>query len=164
MSTRIAALALAASLALGCAKPDPPKITPESAKVTGISLAGLDVEMTVSAENPNSMDLDAESMAAHVTLDQSVDLGTVTVPTSIHLPAKKSTRMTVPIHANWANLAAIVPLAQKNQNVPFLVEGTVKIGGALSVSMPFKVSGWVTRDQLLKIASGAVPKIPGLPF
>lgn len=157
-------LAVPLLLAFGCAKPEPPTLTPKSATVTGVSPAGLDLRLELQADNPNTVDLDAQRVVADVTLDGTVKLGTVTIPTPVHLPGKKSTTLTVPIRATWTNLLALAPIAQKRGEVPFSVDGKVTVGGALDLEIPFHLEGKMTPAQLGELARTALPKIPGLPF
>lgn len=157
-------LAIPLLLSLGCAKPEPPTLTPKSATITAISPAGLDLELKLQADNPNGVDLDTQKVVADVTLDGTVKLGTVTVASPMHLPAKKSTTLTVPLRATWANLLALAPLAQKTGEVPFTVDGKVTVGGALELEVPFHLQGKMTPAQLGELARSALPKVPGLPF
>jgi LEA14-like dessication related protein len=157
-------LAIPFLFALGCAKPEPPTLTPKSATITAVSPAGLDLRLELQADNPNTVDLDAQKVVADVTLDGTVKLGTVTIPTPVHLPAKKSTTLTVPVRATWTNLLALAPIAQKRGEVPFSVDGKVTVGGALEIDVPFHLEGKMTPAQLAELARTALPKIPGLPF
>ena len=43
--------------------------------------------------------------------------------------------------ASWVSLAALVPLAQKNANVPYEVDGKVKVTKLIQIEVPFKITG-----------------------
>lgn len=163
---RIGAALLSASLALasGCAKPEPPTLTPTGATVTSVSPAGLGLNVVLQAKNPNSIDLDAQKVVADITLDGTVKLAHVVVSQPVHLPANKTTTLTVPMQAGWNNLLALAPLTQKQGNIPFSVDGKVTVGGGLEIEVPFQVTGSLTAAELTKVAASALPKIPGLTF
>src|SRR5512132_2132749 len=105
-------LFFAAAIALvACAKPEPPRLTPLSARVTAISPLGIDVELKLDAENPNASDLSARSVTATITVDGRFTLGSVTVPHAIKLPAHKKTTLDVPVSSRWKDLSGLVSLA-----------------------------------------------------
>jgi len=154
----IAALSLAA-----CARPEPPKITPISGRVTGISPTGIDVEAKLEGENPNDVDLTVKSCTAKVTLDGKYDIGTVTAPHSIKLPAHKKTRFDMPISVKWRDVAALAPLGMTNRDVPYEADGTVRISvKSVELDLPFKVTGVLTHAQIMQAVARSIPKIPGI--
>jgi len=154
----IAVLALA-----GCAKPDPPKLTPERAKVTSVTATGIGFELELDAYNPNAVTLSTRKVDAKVTLDGKYDMGKVTVATPLELPAKKHTKLTVPVSTKWSDLSSVAALAASNRTVPYRVDGTVQLGGdTLNVDVPFHMDGTVTHEQLVQATLNSLPKIPGL--
>ena len=154
----VACLALAA-----CAKPEPPRLTPLSVKVTGITPQAIDVDLELAAENPNGSDLDARSVTATLTLDGRYVVGTVKVPHAVSLPAHKKTVLTVPVTSRWQDLSGLVALATAGKDVPYKIDGTVEIGGdLLHIEVPFQIGGTVTREQLLRATLNSLPRIPGL--
>jgi len=158
-------LALTTALGLAaCSRPQPPKVTPEGGRVTSISLGGLDVDVRLKVENPNDIDLDVESVVAHVTVDGTYDLGTVVIPKAVHLPANKTIEAVVPVHGAWGNLAALAPLAQKHADIPYEIDGTAKVSNVVTLDLPFKITGTLSRAEMMRIAASAIPKLPGLPF
>jgi LEA14-like dessication related protein len=159
-------LLFAAALALGaCSKPEPPTVRPISGKLVSISPTGMTVEAKLEATNPNDFELSVKSFTATVTLDHAHNIGTVTSPHAVTLPAKKKKQIDVPITLKWNDVAALAPLALSNRDVPWEAEGTVKIGAdVMDVELPFKVSGVVTHAQLSQAVGKSLPKLPGLPF
>jgi len=143
-------------LPLACSKPEPPRITPRSVTVTSLSNVGIDLDTKLSAENPNGFDLSAKSVTAKLVLDGTVDVGTVRVDKPFTLPSKGTTELDVPMSLPWNSLPALVPLTQK-ASVPYAVDGTVEIGGRLSIDVPFHLEGTLTRDQLIKIIAVRLP-------
>ena len=75
----VLALTLAPLALAGCVTPDPPKITPKSVRIAGISATGIETEVTLAAENPNGIDLDARSVDATLLLDGSFQVGKTTI-------------------------------------------------------------------------------------
>lgn len=161
------ALILAAALALaGCSRPEPPTLTPQQAKVTSISPDGLGIQVALEAYNPNSVELAARSMKAKVTLDGKYHVGDVKVATPVKLPAEKRTKLDVPLSFKWTDLSGLVALAAGNKGVPYEVDGTVELGGdSLSVDVPFKMTGTISHDDMVKATLKSLPKIPipGMP-
>ena len=154
----------AAAFALvACAKPEPPRLTSLSAKVTGVSVQGIDVDLKLEAENINDSDLSARSVTATITLDGRTTLGSVTVPNKIKLPAHKKTTLDVPVSSRWKDLSGVATLAAAGKDIPYTMDGTVELGGdTLNINLPFRVTGIVTRAQLAQAALNSLPKIPGL--
>jgi LEA14-like dessication related protein len=155
--------AAAAFALVACAKPEPPRLTPLSAKVTAVTMQGIDIDLKLEAENINDSDLNARSVTATITLDGRTTLGSVTVPNKIKLPAHKKTTLDVPVASRWKDLSGVAALAAAGKDVPYTVDGTVELGGdTLNITVPFRVAGIVTRAQLAQVALSALPKIPGL--
>jgi LEA14-like dessication related protein len=155
-----AALALAA-----CSRPEPPTVTPVSGRVTGISTSGIDIAAKLEAFNPNDFDLSVKSYTVSVILDHQIHAGTVTSAHGVDLPARKKKVFEVPISVKWNDVAAIVPLALGNRDIPFEADGKVMVGGSvIDVAIPFKVGGVVTHQQISQAVGKAIPKIPGLPL
>lgn len=160
-----AAVVFALALALvGCSKPEPPRLTPLSAKLTSISTLGIDVDLKLDAENVNDSDLSARSVTATIVVDGRIALGTVTVAHAIKLPAHKKTTLDVPVSSRWKDLSGLVSLASAaGKDVPYTVDGSVELGGeTLHVQVPFHVVGVLTREQLTQAMLNSLPKIPGL--
>ena len=60
-------------------------------------MTGLALDISMSATNPNSVDLTASGVSSHVVVDGTHDVGTVTLPKAITLPAGKTTLLDVPL-------------------------------------------------------------------
>lgn len=162
---RLPALVAAASLLAlaACSKPDPPVLTPKSARVTQVSLAGVDLVLEVEAFNPNNVELAARTVSGKVVLDGRYELGTATVATPIRLPGGTRTDLAVPMALTWKDVSTISTLAASNRSVPFTVDGTVTIGGEhLNIERPFHLEGTLTHDDLVKAAQRSIPGLPGL--
>ncbi len=157
-------LLVAAAVALSaCSPPEPPTVKPVSGRVTGINTGGLEVLAMLEAYNPNDFEIQVKSFSAKVTLDRQIDLGTVSSPQSVTLPAQKKKVFEIPISVKWDDVASIAPLALSNRDVPWAADGTVKIAArSLDVDVPFKVSGTITHQQIVQAVGRSVPRIPGI--
>lgn len=155
-----------ASLALaGCTKPEPPTVRPVSGRITGINTTGLEVEAKLEAQNPNDFDIQVKSFTATVTLDHQINIGTVTANHAVTLPANKKKVFDLPITVKWADVSSLAPLALGSRDVPWDAEGTVKVSAeSLDVSLPFKVNGTVTHQQIVTAVGKSLPKGLPLPF
>lgn len=164
MRSTVLALALAGSVAAsGCSKPEPPRITPKEARVRSIGPAGVDLLVTVEAVNPNRVGLSVRSVTGKARLDDRWDLGMVTIAKPIVLPPGTPTTIDAPMTMAWADVQSLAVLAASPRPVPYVVEGTVSIGGErLNVDVPFSLSGTISREDLARAALGSIPAIPGL--
>jgi LEA14-like dessication related protein len=165
MRSLLRAAALALALA-ACSRPEPPTLTPELATVTRVTPAGIDLQVRLDAYNPNGIEISARSVKANVMLDGKYDVGTVTVPMPLSLPAKKRTRLDVPLSVKWRDLTGLAALAASNRGVPYQLDGSVSLGGdTLNVDVPFRMGGTITHEQLVQAVTNSLPKlpIPGLP-
>jgi LEA14-like dessication related protein len=165
---RAASLALVALAFAGvtaaCSKPVPPTLVPVSAEATEVTLDGITLSLTMNATNPNANDLSGQGFTAHVVLNSGVDLGTATASQPFSLPAGKTTPLEVPVQVKWSSLAAIAGLAQRAGDIPYTVDGTATMGGALvNVGIPFHLAGVVTHTQLASAASHSIPGLGGSP-
>jgi LEA14-like dessication related protein len=162
----LAALALMSPMA-ACAKPEPPVITPKETRVTAVDPLGVSFLARVEATNPNKFELATQGVTARIVLDNDVDLGTVTAPQAVTLPAGQTVLLDLPLAIKWSDLGVVGKLALANRPMPFRIEGHVKIGGEkLNVAVPFKVAGTISREQLagaaLRGLPGGIPGLPGL--
>ncbi len=169
MITRRALLPLvlgAAALAVGvpaCKKPLPPQLSPQSAKVLNVDLAGIDLRVTFDAFNPNAYDLSVRRVTAHVVIDGKLDLGTVTADQPISLPAGKRILIEVPIQVRWNGASALGAVGAVKKVVPYEVDGTANVGGeTLNLDVPFKLKGEITQQQLVNATLKSLPNIPGI--
>jgi LEA14-like dessication related protein len=152
------------ALLLGCAKPRPPTITPDTATVTSISPAGLGLRATLNVDNPNDFALSTQGVSATLTLGGKVKLGPINKPHGVSLPGGQTTKVDVDLSVTWNQAAALAALATAGPTIPFEVAGTVKVGGkSLNVELPFRMQGTVSRTELLAAELKGLPSIPGFP-
>lgn len=157
-------LASGVVLAAGaCQKPQPPQLTPKEARITAVDLSGFDMRVKLDAFNPNGFELSVRSVVAHVVVDGTRDLGTVTAPLPFNLPANARTTIDAPLSVKWKSAADLATLATSKRAIPYVVDGTASIGGSsLSVDVPFKLEGTITPQQLqqagLKSLQNLLPK------
>jgi LEA14-like dessication related protein len=150
---------------LACSKPEPPTVRPVSGRFVGISQTGLDVEAKLEATNPNDFEIKVKSFTADVTLDHQIKVGSVTSESTITLPAKQKKVFDIPISVRWESVSALVPLGLSNRNVPWEAEGKVKLSAdGLDVSLPFKVDGMLSHQQIMTAVRNSLPHVPGMPF
>jgi LEA14-like dessication related protein len=157
---------LVAWAVVACTKPDPPVLTPKEATVSGVTGAGVDLSAKIEAYNPNKFDLSARSVTAALTLDGKYDVGSVTIPRAVVIPAGQRVVLDVPISIKWTDLSPLLTVAANGQDVPYQLSGTVNIGGdTLNVDLPFKIGGIMTHDQIIKATLRSIPPfpLPGLP-
>jgi hypothetical protein len=87
------------------------------------------------------------------------DVGTITLPKSITLPAGKTTRLEVPVALKWSDMGVLAQLATTTGAVPYSVDGTLEMGGSLlHVGVPFHVDGSISREQIVGAMMNPVPR------
>ncbi len=161
LSLLLAFFALLAAVA--CSKPLPPQLTPKEAKVTAIDPTGFDMRVKMEAFNPNGFALEVQAVTAHVVIDGTHDLGTVTASQPISLPANTRTLIEVPINMKWKGAVNLATIASSKKPIPYAVDGTATVGGAsLNVDVPFKLQGVITPEQLQQAGLKSLQAIPAL--
>jgi LEA14-like dessication related protein len=156
------ALLLAVLALVACARPEPPRITPKDVRLVAISNTGIEVDLGLAVENPNSIDLDTRSIDATLTFDDGLEIGKTSITNAVHLPAHRTVDMRVPVSLRWKNLSALTPYALR-ESVPYTIKGEVQLGGALALRVPFSIKGALSRADLMKLALSALPAFPALP-
>src|ERR1019366_10817323 len=98
------ALLVAAAAAAGCSKPAPPTIVPDLATMTSVDMLAVHLDVTLTATNPNAIDLPVRDVTAKIVVGEKYDLGTATIPDAVTLPAGKSTKLDVPVSVKWTDM------------------------------------------------------------
>ena len=156
-------VALASVGLCGCTKPKNPQLTPKEVTVTSVDITGFDMRVKMEAFNPNGFDITVRNIVAHVILNGTQDLGTVTASQPITLPANARTPIDVPMNVKWKGLGGLASLAQARAPVPYTVDGTATVGGeSLNIDLPFKLEGKITPEQVQQAAAKSLQGIPGL--
>jgi LEA14-like dessication related protein len=153
--------ALVASLLLAaCSRPKPPTITPEKAVVTVIAPSGIEMNVELAVDNPNGVDLSARSVTANVVLDHHLPLRTVTVPHEFKLTARSTSHLVIPMSLKWEDVSTLLTLAAANRNIPYDIDGSVRLGGdLLHADVPFRLSGALTHDELVRTTLNSLPGV-----
>jgi LEA14-like dessication related protein len=148
-------------IAFGCSKPQPPTITPILATLTRIDANGVELRVELAVANPNSVDLSATEISSRIALNKTLDLGTVRLPKAVTLPAGQTTKIDAPVSVKWVSVGALAQLAANGAAVPYSVDGTLDLGGALlRVGVPFHIEGSISRDQLVSAAIHSFQALP----
>ncbi|HEX2674884.1 MAG TPA: LEA type 2 family protein [Polyangiaceae bacterium] len=157
----LAALMLTAA----CAKPKPPTITPKSAQVLSVGGTGLNLAVAFDVTNPNRFPLVVHAVDGRFSLGEGagIELGQAHAQPAASIPAQGTSTVTSQIAIGWTNLAALAPFMLSPAAVPYRFEGNATLGGeSLNVSVPFTLTGELTRAQLINVGlSGLTPPAPG---
>jgi hypothetical protein len=147
--------------AAGCSRPEPPTLSPEGARITSISTAGIDVEVRVDATNPNDHQLSAAGVKARILLDGALEVGAVISNQPIELPAKKRAVLDIPFSVKWADPGPLAALAESGRSIGYDVDGSVEFHGAGAVlQTPFKIKGTLSHDDLVRATQPPAPPPP----
>jgi hypothetical protein len=153
-----AVLLLVGALAAACSKPAPPTLAPEKAVVTRVDLSGIAFDVVVDATNPNSVDLSATGVSSHLVVNKTHDIGTITVPKTVALPAGKTTKLEVPVALKWSDVGLLAQLAATTGAVPYSIDGTLDMGGDLvHVGVPFHMDGTISHEQIVGAVMNSLP-------
>jgi LEA14-like dessication related protein len=158
---RRAALLIASCFALGsCARPQPPRITPRAAAVSGVDATGLRLRVQLVANNPNDIDVTVRRIDVDVTIGgQALGRSTMTQP--VALVAHRDVPITVDIAAGWRDLPGLIAASVLNENVPYRLDGTARVGGErLNVDVPFRMESTLPRRILMDAAGNTVNGMP----
>ena len=149
---------------MACGKPELPTFVPIRARVTAVTPVGIDLVATLSATNPNRIDIPMRGVSGHLVLHKTTDLGIVTIPFPNTLPGNQTTTLDVPLSVPWRDLLALGQLAALNTEIPYTMDGSVGLGGELvNVEIPFHLEGTVTQNQLIDAARNSIPGLKGMP-
>jgi LEA14-like dessication related protein len=152
---------LGAHVLTACERPKPPTLTPEKGEVTSVGPDGIHLTLYLGVENPNKFDLSARSVTGRVLLDGKYDLGNVSVTQPFRLPSGQVTRLAVPMTVALKDVPLVVGLALSNRDLSYDVDGSVNVGGEkINVDLPFRLSGELTHEQLLKATVNSLPRLP----
>lgn len=166
LGSRFARVLVAASVVAStaaCSRPKAPQLTPQEAQITSVDVNGFDMRVKIDAFNPNGFPLAVRTVSAHVIVDGTQDLGTVTALQPINLPANAHTILDVPMNVKWKGIGGLATIAASKRPVPYVLDGTASVGGeSLNVDVPFKLQGVLTAEQLQQAAVKSLQNIPGL--
>ncbi|HKO52994.1 MAG TPA: LEA type 2 family protein [Polyangiaceae bacterium] len=140
------------ALALACAKPKPPTITPKSAQVLAVSGTGVTLAVTFDVANPNRFPLIVHAVDGRFSLGAGagVELGKAHAEPASSIPAQGASTVTSQIAIGWTNLAALTPFLLSPAAVPYRFDGSATLGGeSLNLNLPFTLTGELTRAQLI---------------
>ncbi len=150
-SSRLLVLwALVSGALFGCARPQPPTVTPEIARVVGVSPKGVELQVTLTVKNPNGFALSAQEVKGTLFVEGGQKLGTGRASPNESIPANGSSTVGSRVQIAWEDVPALQKFLLREQ-VPYTFEGDVTLRGeALSLSVPFELKGTLTREQLLQ--------------
>ncbi len=158
------ALCAALTLSAACAKPKPPTITPKSAQVLAVGATGLTLAVAFDVANPNRFPLIVNAVDGRFSLGAGagVELGKAHAEPASSIPAQGTSTVTSQIAVAWTSLSALTPFLLSPAAVPYRFDGNAALGGeSLNVSLPFALTGELTRAQLINagLAGLATPAV-----
>ena len=142
---------MALVIALGaCSKPRPPTLTPQVARVVAVNAAGLDLDVQLKVDNPNSIPLTAQAVSGTLFVAENQKLAHGSSRPAHSIPARGSSLVQSRLHVAWEDVTSLAPfLAQ--ESLPYVFKGDVTVGSeSFNVTLPFTLSGHLTRTQLLQ--------------
>jgi len=118
-------------------------------RVAAVSVLGLDVDVEVQVDNPNSIVLLVEAVDATVFVGSGQRLGHGSARPAHGIPAHGSDLVQSRLRITWDDLAVLAPFMAV-EVLPYTLRGDVTLGGeSVHVTLPFSLQGQLTRTQLL---------------
>ena len=143
-------MVLSVALAGACATPQPPSVVPHVVRVSSVSPGGVELDVQLQVHNPNSFPLAAEAVSGTLFGPRDQKLGQGSANPREPIPAGGTQLVQSRLHFGWENLTALAPLLA-SERIPYEFRGDVKLGGgSLDITLPFTLSGELTRSQLLE--------------
>ncbi|HEY3255841.1 MAG TPA: LEA type 2 family protein [Polyangiaceae bacterium] len=162
--TWLGVLLVAAALASACAKPKPPTITPKSAQVLAVGATGVTLAVAFDVANPNRFPLIVHAVDGRFLLGAGagVELGKAHAEPASSIPAQGSSTVISEVAVGWTNLAALTPFLLSPAAVPYRFDGSATLGGdSLNLSLPFVLSGELSRAQLINVGLSGLGQAAG---
>ena len=149
---RSVALLLSSALVLSaCSKPEPPRVTPRSARVTSVGPAGIGLAVELDVYNPNSFPLLVRTVNGTLEVLNGIEIGRGRADPAGSIPPKGSSLVSTQLNLGLTNLPALSQLALSARAVPYTFRGAATIGGEkLNIEVPFTLRGELTREQVLQ--------------
>ena len=133
-----------------CSRPQPPTLTPQVARVVAVSPTGLDLDVEVKVDNPNSIPLTAEKVSGTLFVAEGQKLAYGSATPSHSIPARGSSVVQSRLHVAWDDLTSLAPFLAR-ESLPYVFKGDVTMGSeSFNITLPFTLSGHLTRTQLLQ--------------
>ncbi len=128
--------------------------------MTAVGPAGIEMNVELGVDNPNAVDLSARSVTAKVVLDGKYPMSPLTVPHAFTLKAHERSHLVVPMALKWEEVTKLLALAGSNRDIPYVVDGSVNVGGdTLNLDVPFQLRDVLTRDQLVQTTLNSLPRV-----
>lgn len=135
---RLALLALCATLSMfsvGCFSD--PSMKLYGARITGASLNGVGMTMTMSVHNDNSFDIMVRDVRADVMLAKRYRLPTVVVSPNVWLPANRSTMVQVPLVVPWQLVTPLLQTSVGSQMIEYRAWGSANVTATRALELDF---------------------------
>jgi len=138
-----------------------PSMKLAGARVSNVSLYGVDLTMTMAVHNDNSFDVMVRDVRADVTLHDRYRLPTVQISPNIWLPADKTTQIDVPVTIPWNLVPGLVQTTLGSSTISYRAQGSANVTAtrALSIDLDdFTVDegGVLSRDALVNAAARSI--------
>jgi LEA14-like dessication related protein len=133
-----------------CATPRNPTVTPQVVRVVAVSFRGLDLDVELRVDNPNTYALAVQEVTGLLFLGDGQRLGRSSSKPQHSIPPRGSSIVQSRLHVDWENLSALTPFMAA-EAVPYTFRGNVALGNeTFNITLPFTLEGQLTRAQLLQ--------------
>jgi LEA14-like dessication related protein len=156
--TAVLALALAACGALGDNFREP-ELRVDHAIVRGVGLAGGNLDLVVTVQNPNNFALHADKLQVGFDVEDS-HLGDITYDDDFTVTQNGETTLTLPLRFGWVGVGRAIRAALGYGDLPYKLKGeaTLKIPGGFRKVVSFTREG---RAPLTRPGTGAAAPAGG---
>ena len=137
-------------IALACATPAPPRVSPRVVRVATVSPDGIALDVQLGVHNPNSFSIAAKAVSGTLYVAGTQRLGRGEAQLEQPIGAGADAIVSSRVHVAWADLSALLPLLGE-ERVPYDFRGEVTLGGeSLHLTLPFSLAGELTRAELIQ--------------
>jgi LEA14-like dessication related protein len=152
LTSTLLALALSACSGLGR-----PSVTPQPpAHITDVSASGMELGVDLKVDNPNPFPLVANDVKGTLFLAGDKRVGTGSASLGEQIAAQGSGNVKSRLDIAWSSAGALREFIGKS-SVPYTFKGELAVsGGPMRVSVPFELTGQLSREQLIAIGGSAL--------
>jgi hypothetical protein len=152
----------------GCwGKPKHPTLRVSGAQFKGVDLhlrplqVRLNLDVEVTATNPNGFDLQVRRVRGHLLLAERHDLPLDLQP-EVWLPAEQSATFTLPVSIPVEMVISLVKTSLRTECIPYKLEGSVDLTATSTFEIerddhPLRKEGCLPRKNLLEAAAHLAP-------
>ncbi|MFO0659688.1 MAG: hypothetical protein U0165_07650 [Polyangiaceae bacterium] len=147
-------------MATGCVTT--PTLALHHAEVSGVGMAGVNVNVIVQVNNKNSFDVMVRNLNANITIADKYPLFPVAFNPNQWLGSKSSSLMSVPVTIPWPMMPGLLAETLGSENIKFHIKGTADVSATRALEIQrnnesIDQDGKISRAMILTAARNSMP-------